>query len=347
MSLSVLPTSLLSAPFEVQPTARNPPNGAEHGSYQPSCSLVAQFSSPVRPKVAAGFRQPLSPNPRLWNGEFRRKLGITRVAAAASASGGTLFPYFPDSAQKLLTELAETLDKELGPFLHASQTPSDVRYFKSVEGNAEGSIILRAGKDSKVDYTLESWLHATLPFGTLDIGTVVIMLGTELDSPHFLFEFILSGPVLVVVLDHLPRKDLVLDSAYLKRFYEDTELDKVRQIFEKAPDAKPYVSPVLFVRTVVSPTAAVFKISNNTEVPGGLLDEQIANVVHPGVTQALQVWLDSLKSRGLPVENKDEMRKRDNQIKDKGVEVDLSANLPRLFGQDITSKIVAAFRAGK
>ncbi|CAM6103726.1 unnamed protein product [Calypogeia fissa] len=93
-----------------------------------------------------------------------------------------------------------------------------------------------------------------------------------------------------------------------------TQLDKVRQIFGKAPDAKPYVSPVLFVRIVVSPTAAVFRISNNMEMPGGLLDEQIANVAHLGVTQALQVRLDSLKSRGPPVENKDEMGKRDNQI---------------------------------
>lgn len=194
---------------------------------------------------------------------------------------------------------------------------------------------------------LESWLHASLPFGTLDIGTVVIMLGRESDSPHFLFEFILSGPVLVVVLDHLPRKDLVLDAAYLKRFYEDTELDRVRQIFEKGPASKPYVSPVLFVRSVVSPTAAVFSLSDNSEVAGGLLEEQIANVVHPGATQALQVWLDSFLTRGLPVQNPGEMLKRDNQIKEKGVEVDLSANLPRLFGQDITNRIVAAFRAGK
>lgn len=199
----------------------------------------------------------------------------------------------------------------------------------------------------QVDFTLESWLHAVLPFGTLDIGTIVIQLGTESDAPHFLFEFILNGPVLVVVLDHLPRKDLVLDSSYLKRFYEDTELDKVRQIFEKAPDSKPYVSPVLFVRSVVSPTAAFFRINDNAEVEGGRLDEQIATVVHPGVTQGLQIWLDSFRTRGLPVENIEEMLKRDDEIKEKGVEVDLSSNLPRLFGPEIANRVVAAFRAGQ
>ncbi|KAG6553808.1 hypothetical protein Mapa_004725 [Marchantia paleacea] len=282
------------------------------------------------------------------------KAGRTRAAATESTFGeigrgsmqidGRRFPFLSGAGQKVLTNVCSILEKELGPFLKSSITPSDVRYFKSEQGNAEGSVFLRAGKDSKVDFTLESWLHATLPFGTLDIATLVVMLGPETDSPHFLFEFIQSGPSLVVVLDHLPRKDLVMESEYQKRFYEDPDLDKIRQLFDTAPDSKPYISSVLFIRSVVSPTAVLYKLSASTQVDGGGLEEQIENVVYPGSEKMVKEWVESFRTRGLPVTNADDMVKRDNQIKTLGIEVDLSVNLPRLFGQEISDRIVHAFR---
>lgn len=225
----------------------------------------------------------------------------------------------------------------------------DVSAVGCVNGARAGAVSevrtdLSACNSLQVDFTLESWLHATLPFGTLDIATLVVMLGPETDSPHFLFEFIQSGPSLVVVLDHLPRKDLVMEAEYQKRFYEDPDLDKIRQLFETAPESKPYISSVLFIRSVVSPTAVLYKLSSSTQVDGGGLEEQIENVVYPGSEKMVKEWVESFRTRGLPVTNVDDMVKRDNQIKTLGIEVDLSVNLPRLFGQEISDRIVHAFR---
>lgn len=145
MSSALLISPLLSPPSDVRATARIP-SIADHGA-QPSCSGVAQFSSSGRRK-SLSVRHRNRPYPWLWNGDRRRR-SVTAAAAAVS-SEGPLFPFFSGPAQTLLTEIAGTLDKELGPYLHASQTPGDVRYFKSAEGNAEGSVSLRAGKGSKV-----------------------------------------------------------------------------------------------------------------------------------------------------------------------------------------------------
>ncbi|BFI25908.1 red chlorophyll catabolite reductase [Marchantia polymorpha subsp. ruderalis] len=305
-------------------------------------------------KAAGGGRQPR------WRWRWLDagvKPGRARAAATESTFGemdgigrgsmpidGRRFPFLSRAGQNVMTNVCSILEQELGPFLKSSTTPSDVRYFKNEQGNAEGSVFLRAGNDSKVDFTLESWLHATLPFGTLDIATLVVMLGPETDSPHFLFEFIQSGPSLVVVLDHLPRKDLVMEAEYQKRFYEDPDLDKIRQLFETAPESKPYISSVLFIRSVVSPTAVLYKLSSSTQVDGGGLEEQIENVVYPGSEKMVKEWVESFRTRGLPVTNVDDMVKRDNQIKTLGIEVDLSVNLPRLFGQEISDRIVHAFR---
>ncbi|KAL2653485.1 hypothetical protein R1flu_021613 [Riccia fluitans] len=274
------------------------------------------------------------------------RAGFVNMTLGGVAENGNRFPFLTNAGQKVMTNVSSILEKELCPLLEESNTPDDVKYFKSKDGNAEGSVVMLAGKESsKVDFVLESWLHATLPFGTLDIATFVVMLGPETDSPHFLFEFIQSGPSLVVVLDHLPRKDLVLDTDYQQRFYESTGLDDIRKRFEEAPNSKPYVSPILFVRSVVSPTAVLYKLNAGMQVDGGL-EEQIETVVYPGSQKMIEVWIESFLTRGSTVSNLDETQKRDNQIKTFGIEVDLSANLPRLFGKSIADRIIEAFRTG-
>lgn len=173
------------------------------------------------------------------------------------------------------------------------------------------------------------------------------MLGPEADSPHLLFEFIQSGPnSLVLVLDLLPRKDIVFDTEYLHRYYESSELENVRQEFEKHPQAQPYLTSALYVRGVVSPTALLYKISGDG-VEGGL-DTVIEELVHPAAKKVFTTWLDAYKNLGQSMDSDAiaYMKKRDEQIKGKGVEVDLSSNMPRLFGQEIADSVVAAFRKG-
>ncbi|KAL3675949.1 hypothetical protein R1sor_025897 [Riccia sorocarpa] len=311
------------------------------------------------------------------------------VTVGREAESGTRFPFLSNAGRKVMTNVSAIVENELCPLLQDTKTPDDVRYFKSEDGNAEGSTVIRAGKDSfqaehelvkliawtvvteevtlveclklcsllaerwdvscgvlQIDFVLESWLHAKLPSGTLDIATIVVMLGPETDSPHFLFEFIQSGPSLVVVLDHVPRKDLVLDTDYQQRFYEAPGLDEIRKLFEEAPNSKPYISPTLFVRSIVSPTAVLYKLNAGTQVDGGGLEEQIETVVYSGSQKMTEAWIESFLTRGSSGCNLEDTLKRDNKIKTFGFEVDLSANLPRLFGKNIADRVVEAFRTG-
>ncbi|KAL3685353.1 hypothetical protein R1sor_003375 [Riccia sorocarpa] len=273
------------------------------------------------------------------------RAGIVNLTVGRVAEEGTPFPFLSNAGRKVMTNVSTILEKELSPLLQHSKIPDDVRHFKSEDGTAEGSVVIRAGKDSsQIDFVLESWLHATLPFGTLDIATFAVMLGPETDSPHFLFEFIQSGPSLVVVLDHLPRKDLVLDTDYRQRFYEAPGLDEIRKRFEEAPNSKPYISSVLFIRSVVSPTAVLYKLNAGTQVDGGGLEEQIETVVYPGSQKMIEAWIESFLTRGSSVSNVEDTLRRDKKIKTFAIEVDLAANLPRLFGQSIADRIVEAFR---
>lgn len=258
------------------------------------------------------------------------------------------FPKLSAAGKHLMETVADTMSRDLGDALLPSQTAPDVTSFQS--GTGAGSVTLRAGREgSKIDFVLGSWLSCALPFGELNIATLVAILGPEADAPHLLFEFIQSGPgSLVLVLDLLPRKDLVVDPEYLARFYENSSpLEALRQSFEKHPQTQPYLTSALYVRSVVSPTALLYKVSG--EGAEGGLDGVIAELVEPAAVQVVETWVDCYRNVGKDLacgEEMEHMRKRDELIKSKGVEVDLSTNLPRLFGQEITDRVVAAFRKG-
>ncbi|KAJ7525412.1 hypothetical protein O6H91_17G049700 [Diphasiastrum complanatum] len=289
---------------------------------------------------------------------FTRKTRIVAQnadAAAAAESKGAMgwveFPRMSGASLLLMESVAESMEKELGSGLNPSRTPADVSYFKNSEGNAEGSINIRSGKEgSKIDFVLGSWLSCNLPFGSLHISTLIAMLGPDTDAPHLLFEFIQNGQdSLVLVFDLLPRKDLVLEPEYLQRFYEETRLEAIRQELENAPESERYISSSLYVRSVVSPTALLFKVNgispSGKPIEGGI-ERVISELLHPAVKKAFGVWLQSFQTLGRQVTEQERsfLVKRDEQIMSKGVEVDLSANMPRLFGQKIADRVVAAFR---
>lgn len=256
------------------------------------------------------------------------------------------FPKLSPAGKRLMKTVAETMNRELGELLLPSQTAPDVRSFQS--GNGAGSVTLRAGREgSKIDFVLGSWLNCALPFGELNIATLIAMLGPEADSPHLLFEFIQNGPgSLVLVLDLLPRQDLVSNPDYLTRYYENSPLETIRQRFEKHPHTQPYLTSALYVRSVVSPTALLYKVSGDGAEGG--LDGVITELVQPAAAEVVETWVECYRNLGQALEGDAiaAVSKRDELIKSKGVEVDLSANMPRLFGQEIADRVVAAFRKG-
>ncbi|KAH7446787.1 hypothetical protein KP509_01G075900 [Ceratopteris richardii] len=267
------------------------------------------------------------------------------------------FPFLSEAAAGLMENIAETIGEELGSLLCTSRTPPDVTLFKNSKQTAEGSVVLRAGKDKgQVSFVLGSWLHCKLTAGTLDIATIIVMLGPEIDAPHFMFEFIQNdNNSVVLLLDLLPRKDVVVHPDYLKRYYEDTGLEKLRKGLEKIPQSKVYVPSSLYVRSVVSPTALLYKFKSLQQSGGNAsvgsledLDVLVKEIVHPTAKEVLFKWLDAFRHKGKRVGGDESRRlmERDNQIKEKGIEIDLSSNMPRLFGHEITNKVVQAYRKG-
>jgi red chlorophyll catabolite reductase len=210
----------------------------------------------------------------------------------------------------------------------------------------------------QVSFVLGSWLHCKLTSatttGTLDIATIIVMLGPETDAPHFMLELIRNGSSsLVLLLDLLPRKDVVSDPAYLARFYDEMKLEKQREALERLPQSKVYVPSSLYVRSLVSPTAMLYKFKPlEQEKPGARsadeLDLLVNDVLYPTSMQVFFKWLHAFRHRARRVHG-DESRMlhdRDSVIKEMGIEIDLRSNMPRLFGHDITHRVIQAYRNG-
>ena len=145
------------------------------------------------------------------------------------------------------------------------------------------------------------------------------------------------------------RKDLVTDLEYLKRFYEDTSMESVKQELQKSPYAQRYEPPTLYIRCLTSPTAILYKFECAADSKEILLDQIIEDVVAPTAEKVVKLWLEGVLNLGkkLPDEEVKFVVQRDTTLKMKGLEVDLSSNMPRLFGQEITDNVIEAFRKGE
>ncbi|KAF7081910.1 hypothetical protein CFC21_085815 [Triticum aestivum] len=193
----------------------------------------------------------------------------------------------------------------------------------------------------QIDFMLHSSLHCKVPNGAIDITSVLIFLNALTDAPHFLMEFIQGSPTsMVVILDLLPRKDLALHPEYLHKYYEHTHLDKQREKIEELPQTRPYRSPSLYVRSAVSVTIDCGQGGEGT------LEEIVCGHLASAVKEVLQTWLHSCAcdtSKMVEAE-REIMIKRDQAVRLKSIEVDLTANLPRMFGPDVSGQIIAEIR---
>jgi red chlorophyll catabolite reductase len=198
----------------------------------------------------------------------------------------------------------------------------------------------------QIDFTLEAWFHRQLPGGgAIDISTLIFFLNGATDAPHFLMELIQGSPTsLVVLIDLLPRKDLPLHPDYIARYYEATGVDAHRQSIERLPQVRPYVSPLLLVRSLWSPTAVVVDVQCG-EGGEAALEEIVRGQVATSAKEVLGIWLEHYAAA---VEMSDAEREgivaRDKMISTTELELNLSANLPRMFDADVSARVVAEIR---
>lgn len=194
---------------------------------------------------------------------------------------------------------------------------------------------------------LGSWLHCGLPTGgVLNITSLSMFLNSKTDAPNFLIEVIQSSPTtMVLILDVPPRKDLILHPEYLKTFYEDTKLDVQRQKISKLTEVTPYVSHSLYIRSVVSPTAILVNVKCED---GGAerIEEIVSEYIYPVAIDVMRIWMDASELEGRDVVDEERLilERRDEVVKNKTIEIDLGSSLPRLFGQEIADKVLAAIK---
>ncbi|CAA7058627.1 unnamed protein product [Microthlaspi erraticum] len=195
------------------------------------------------------------------------------------------FPYLSDTRRQLMVELVSMVEDNLQSLLQPCSLPPDVRNFKSPNGSAEASLHIRPGEKSSPLDTLQD---SNMCFS--QHNNISTFLNSSTRAPNFTFEVIQSSPTsLVLILDLLPRKDLVLHPDYIKEFYQDTALDSHRQSLLKVPGIKPYVSPSLFVRSGFSPAVSALIIDVEEEES---LEEIMRDHVSPAAKDVLRVWLE-------------------------------------------------------
>ncbi|KAL3646280.1 hypothetical protein CASFOL_011460 [Castilleja foliolosa] len=258
------------------------------------------------------------------------------------------FPYVSASHKNLMLELLSSVDTRLGPSLQSCTLPPDVQHFGNPTGSARASLHLRSGlPSSQIDFILGGWIHCELPSGgALNITSLSAYLKPSTNAPHFLLDLIQSSPTsLVLILDLTPRKDLVSYPAYLKMYYEDTNLDRHRQVLQNLPEVKPYISPSLYIRSVVSPTAILVGIDVGDGEERGI-EDIIEDHVGSVAKEMLDFWIESCAclERSVGENERGYLEERDGIIKRKTIEVDLGSSFPRLFGQEVADRVLGVLK---
>ncbi|KAJ4750457.1 Red chlorophyll catabolite reductase [Rhynchospora pubera] len=277
---------------------------------------------------------------------LRRKSSNTFRAPRMDRHARISSQFPPLLHRDLALELASLMESRLGSDLLPSSVPDNVRSFQNQSGTSFGSLDIRYGAPgSSVDFLLESWLHCKVPTGAIDITTLLVYQNDSTDAPHFNLEFIQAGPTsLVLLLDLIPRRDLSFCPDYIDTFYQDTNVDKPRQDLEKLPQVVPYRSPSLYIRSIWSPTAILVSI-NCGEGGATKMEEIIKGTVASAAKEVLGIWLERCFGTGTGTEMGEEEReymiRRDRVVKSKSIEIDLSANLPRLFDPDVANRVIA------
>ncbi|XP_050208478.1 red chlorophyll catabolite reductase, chloroplastic [Mercurialis annua] len=258
------------------------------------------------------------------------------------------FPFVSAPHRELMVDIVSTVENRLGSQLLPCTLPLDVQHCQNQNGNAQASLHVRSGhQSSPVDFIFGSWLHCKLPTGAaLNITSLSAYLNLSTDAPNFLMEIIQSSPSsLVLILDLPHRKDPVLYPDYLQTFYENSQLETHRQTIHKLKEVQPYVTSSLYFRSLLSPTMILIRVE--TESGDAIrMEEIMKDHIHPVAKSVLEIWLDycGCGERDLEEEVKDYLKRRDGIVKKKFIEIDLESNFPRLFGPELTDKVLGPIR---
>ncbi|TXG59438.1 hypothetical protein EZV62_014011 [Acer yangbiense] len=307
--------------------------------------LHSQFATLSPPSVAS-TRRLSSPS--------RNRITCTATPASSSSSMEEgrrklmEFPYVSAPVRDLMVELISTAENRLESQLLPCTLPLDVQYYENPTGNSQASLQIRRGLDSSpIDFILGCWIHSKLPTGgDLNITTLLGYMNSFTDAPNCLIEIIQPSPTsVIIILDLPPRKDPVLYPDYLHTFYESTQLDTYRLKIEKIPEAKPFISASLHVRSLLSPTKIMFSVETEAG-DSARMEEIVRSHLIPVFKDVLGIWLNQCACgvREVGETEKAYLKKRDGLIRTKSIEMDLESSFPTLFGPEVASRVISEIR---
>ena len=205
--------------------------------------------------------------------------------------------------------------------------------YASKDGNATGS--LHAYTAPGVDWLIHSWIgNPKLSFCNMHL---TLWLGPETWAPHLAFAFG-TFPVTFFLMDLVPRKDITLDPAYLKKYVEPMNPHYLR--LRNDPRIGLFVSQSAFVRAAVSPTGLNFIAQPGTE---GVLE-----LIRVESRRVLDTWLGFLdEAAPVPMEERAALHERDITYRRNAAELDpANVVVENIYGVDLARALVRALWGG-
>lgn len=109
-----------------------------------------------------------------------------------------------------------------------------------------------------------------------------------------------------------------------------------------SPSMTPYEAPTEYVRALLSPCALNFSAAAEPGADGSAL----LGAFQPLADQVAGTWVKCVQGIGEQLSQADfaSMEARDRKLFEFGIEADLVRNLPRIYGDSITERVVQAIR---
>ncbi|MEH6516675.1 MAG: hypothetical protein V7742_08340 [Halioglobus sp.] len=206
------------------------------------------------------------------------------------------------------------------PVLVLEPNCADREYYTSPNGEFEGS--MQAWSGAGCDWLVNSWL-GNRKASILDMNATAF-LGQETDVPHFVMVFG-TIPKLFFYFDFTPRRNLMIDTNYLDRYY--APINEEYLALRGDPNFQWSVSHGTYMRSLTNPS---------TQSLMGDLNAGNIDILEKYAYSMLDHWLGWLDAASpTPLDQRDELQAYDFKVRELGYARDPMNKLAeQVFGAD-------------
>ena len=232
----------------------------------------------------------------------------------------------------ILSEAKERITAEHAVQPHPSGEGLD--YWTSEDGGYEGSLNPFVGDaDEGVEWLVHSWI-GNRKASILDMN-LQVWLGPHIDVPHLVIVFG-TVPQIFHFSDLVPRRDLMTDVDYLRRYYE---AENASWLALRGDDRFTWsVSHGTYMRAFNSPVANSYMAERSDDV---------VTTLREAVLDRVDTWLAMVRdAEPVPAEDRAALRERDHLVRTYGYTLDPMNELSKRFlGAERVEELVST-RAG-